>query len=239
MSSLNKSALGSNSGGNAHGSGVTSSGVKQKQETESSGVAMLLDLFDNPTANNSIQYNHFAASMSQLDSIDTLDGIHSDSTNIWIEFLDGVSLLQAIDLTKYCYNKDDMVALLLNLYHLMIFHGFLIYGNPTSVFHWKFFSVCSYEAFGDIFSLAELEHCIIRFGMARPSINIVAQSYIPQSRYAFSLDVKDFRLLWAVNCGSESMFGAIPIYKAKLLNAQLEANMVYVETKICFFYHRS
>jgi hypothetical protein len=38
-------------------------------------------------------------------------------------------------------------------------------GPPAGAFKWPgFFSVCAYEAFGDIFTLAELEHCIVKAG---------------------------------------------------------------------------
>lgn len=114
---------------------------------------------------------------------------------LWMRFLDGVSLLQAIDLTSLigshsnsssCNNStvvdrikeeeeiatttttastNKLACLFLNLYHVMLLHSFLVIGMPTNVYRWTtFFRNCSYEAFGDIFSLAELEHCIIRNG---------------------------------------------------------------------------
>eukprot|EP01035_Chromulina_nebulosa_P018317 gene18317-24004_t len=105
----------------------------------------------------------------------------------------------------------------------MLLHGFLVMGVPDSVFKWgKFFGTVAYEAFGDIFSLVELEHCIIRYGMSKPNINFVAQTFIPSSRYNFSITKRDFRLLWALNCGSESLAPFVPIYRPEVLDSQLD-----------------
>ena len=58
----------------------------------------------------------------------------------------------------------------LNLYHLMITHAYLILGVPTSSFKWvSYFNMISYQVDDDIFSLTELEHCIIRAGMNFPA----------------------------------------------------------------------
>lgn len=61
--------------------------------------------------------------------------------------------------------SDESACLFLNLYHCLLLHAFLVVGVPTTLFKWPtFFGSYSYEAFGDVFSLAELEHCIIRAG---------------------------------------------------------------------------
>ena len=83
--------------------------------------------------------------------------------------MDGVSLLQGIDLALLDFDLESAEALcmFLNLYHCMLIHAFLIMGLPSSMYKWStFFRNCSYEAFGDIFSLAELEHCVIRNGQS-------------------------------------------------------------------------
>jgi hypothetical protein len=86
--------------------------------------------------------------------------------NIWITFLDRISLLPTIDLKKYKnLTENDKICIFLNLYHILLLHSFLVVGIPSTLLKWpSFFNSCSYEAFGDIFSLAELEHCIIKYG---------------------------------------------------------------------------
>jgi hypothetical protein len=100
----------------------------------------------------------------------------------WIDFLDGVSLLQVIDLNLLSllrsFDKDataseEILCLMLNLYHCMLLHGFLVMGLPDGMLKWpSFYGVISYDAFGDIFSLSELEHCILRHG--KLSVGVIA-----------------------------------------------------------------
>jgi hypothetical protein len=114
----------------------------------------------------------------------------------------------------------------LNLYHLMIIHSFLVMGPPSSAYKWVgFFSCMSYEAFGDIFSVSELEHCILRNDMSRPKIGVFAKHLIPHTRFAFTLHRRDIRLLWAINCGSSSLLSLVPIYEPHLLEMQLDTVM--------------
>ena len=89
----------------------------------------------------------------------------SDPEQLWIDFLDGVSLLQCIDLSIVDNTSPEAACLFMNLYHCLLLHAYMVVGLPNSLFKWShFFRFCSYEAFGDIFSLAELEHCIMRSG---------------------------------------------------------------------------
>src|SRR3546814_14440582 len=56
----------------------------------------------------------------------------------------------------------------------------------------SFINTVSYESFGDVFNIAELEHCIIRPAMAKPS-NFFSKFLLPSSRYPFALSSGDFR----------------------------------------------
>jgi len=138
--------------------------------------------------------------------------------------MDGVALLQSVNLGKMNLASNEALCMFLNLYHIMTLHGFLVVGLPKTASKWSgFFNTCSYEAFGDVFSIAELEHNIIRNGLTRPNVGVLASALIPQSRYSFALAVKDYRLHWALNCGSESMYNKVPIYEASRLEQQLDA----------------
>jgi Protein of unknown function, DUF547 len=140
----------------------------------------------------------------------------------WIEFLDGVSLLQAIDLKYSGLGSEELLCLMLNVYHCLLIHAFLVVGVPNGASKWRsFYCSSSYEAFGDVFSLIELEHCIIRRNMSKPS-SAIAQMLIPTSRYAFALNAKDYRLLWAINSGSVSSYPSIPVFRPTTLDSQLD-----------------
>ena len=67
-------------------------------------------------------------------------------------------------------SEKAKLTFFLNLYHLMITHAYLVLGTPTSSFKWvSYFNMISYQVDDDIFSLTELEHCIIRAGMNFPA----------------------------------------------------------------------
>jgi Protein of unknown function, DUF547 len=88
---------------------------------------------------------------------------------------------------------------------------------------------CSaYEVDDDIFSLAELEHGIIRSQMSHPA-NFISRFVIPKSNYRFGIARSDLRLNFALNCGSLSNPTTIPIYSAEKLEEQLDnASRLYL-----------
>ena len=103
-----------------------------------------------------------------------------DFQSLWVDFMDGVSLLQCIDLSEMDKTSPEATCLFLNLYHCLLIHAYLVVGLPNSLFKWSnFFRFCSYEAFGDIFSLAELEHCILRGGIFSSLIHNLSHPPIP------------------------------------------------------------
>jgi hypothetical protein len=52
-----------------------------------------------------------------------------------------------------------------NLYHALLQHGLLLLGPPRTGREWAHFhSAVSYEVFGQVFSLLEIEHCVLRGG---------------------------------------------------------------------------
>lgn len=94
----------------------------------------------------------------------------------WMLFLDGVTLLQTLSLASMDLASPEAVAMFVNVFHLMLLHALLVLGPPTSLFKWQaLFRNIAYEAFGDIFTLAELEHNIIkhRTHPARPAYTAV------------------------------------------------------------------
>jgi hypothetical protein len=159
--------------------------------------------------------------------------------NQWLEFLTLISYLPCIDILSYNFSENELTCILINLYHVMILHSFIVAGPPSTLLRWpSFFNSYSYEAYGrisfifffltfssgDIFSLSELEHCIIKSGLEAPN-NLIAQVLIPQSTYDFGLKRKDYRLLWALNCGSVSMPSTIPIFTPTKCDEQLDRMM--------------
>lgn len=164
------------------------------------------------------------------------DGMTTQQKLLWIEFMNRACLLQAVNYsTVMNLSSAEVLAMLLNLYHTMLIHTCLVMGLPKKVFQWqKLFRTCCYEAFGDIFTLAELEHCIIRKDMAKPNINRIAQTVLlPSAEYLFHVNTCDYRLVWAVNNGSFESFTGVPIYTADKINEQLSAvSRYFFQTQI-------
>jgi hypothetical protein len=59
---------------------------------------------------------------------------------LWIEFMDGVALLQAADASSLRPDSDEALCMFLNLYHLMVIHSSLVMGPPCSAY-----KVCLYS----------------------------------------------------------------------------------------------
>jgi hypothetical protein len=92
----------------------------------------------------------------------------NSSHKLLCSFLDSASALKAVDVS--ILEEHDRKAFFINLYHIMIMHAFVVLGPPRSSFEWiSYFNMISYQCSDDIFSLAELEHRIIRAGMSSPS----------------------------------------------------------------------
>lgn len=113
----------------------------------------------------------------------------------------------------------------------MILHAFYILGPPsTSVVRWaNYFNLATYQCCDDVFSIVELEHCIIR--NSPPSH--ISKFALPKSKYPFALNQSDFRLNFALNCGSHSNPPCILLYYSEKLHEQLDlATKMYLESSV-------
>lgn len=164
-------------------------------------------------------------------------------------FLDSVSKLKSVNTNDL--KEERRIAFFLNLYHVMMRHSALIFGASSSQATLvKNYMCLSYQCSDDIFSIGELEHNILRAQMtqlppsvsstniqAPPPINsrllkatsplqmIPAETFnfpTPTSSYCFALQKADFRICFALTCGSKSNLDHIPIYTAQMLNQQLD-----------------
>jgi hypothetical protein len=126
---------------------------------------------------------------------------------LWIDFLDGAALLQRADLSVYSNSCEDpraekplgnhsqdrtddnaQLSMFLNLYHVMILHSFLVQGLPDTAH--KHSDICAnscYEAFGDCFSICDLQNNIIQKGLLNHATNM---PYTMQNYLAFAYESK-------------------------------------------------
>jgi len=144
----------------------------------------------------------------------------SSNTNELISFLNIVSSLKRVNANKL--SEIEKKAFFLNLYHLMVNHAFLVLGFPTSTYNFiSYFATICYQCSDDVFSITELEHCIIRAKGSPPS-NFVSKFVIPNDQYEFSLNEKDYRINFAMNCGSKSNPKLISLFTPDLIEKQLD-----------------
>lgn len=189
---------------------------------------------------SSHHYQHLSTEGNDIHS----EKLANENQKLWIKFMDGVSYLQTFSShTINNLSNAEKICTLLNLYHCMVIHTSLFNGLPDSEKKWSaFVNNNYYDAFDDIFSLAELEHNIIKSAMSRPNVGVLQKvstlgsTVAPHKHnYNFRLDYVDYRLIWAINCGSRSCIQTVPIYKKDLLEKQLNSvvrNSLMMQIKI-------
>jgi hypothetical protein len=147
------------------------------------------------------------------------------------DFLSAASELKRVRIADM--TEVEKLTFFMNLYHLMITHAYLVLGAPSSAYKWfSYFNMISYQCSDDIFSLTELEHCIIRAGMNYPK-QFFSKWVLPKSRYSFACTLNDQRINFALNCGSKSNPPSVPIYVASRLDVQLNlATSYYLQESV-------
>ena len=138
-----------------------------------------------------------------------------------VAFLDAASSLKAVRLDGL--DEEQKLAFFLNVYHTMIQHAYSLLGPPSSLLKAiSVFNTIAYQVGGDVFTLAELEHNVLRAPSCRPK-SFFSKWVLPKSSYSFALTTADYRLNFALSCGSASGLATVPVYQPTLLGAQLDA----------------
>lgn len=150
-----------------------------------------------------------------------LEGL-GKSTDMLDEFLVAAADLKSANVIGL--SEKERCAFYLNLYHIMVIHGQLLFGPPTTTFgsnsFLNHFAMVAYEVGDDILSLSELEHNIIRAPMNNPS-QLASRFVLPKSVYKHALKKADYRLNFALNCGSFSNPEHIRVFNADSLDEEL------------------
>lgn len=80
--------------------------------------------------------------------------------------------LKCVDLTPL--EPQDLWCFWVNVYHSLLVQSLIVCGRPRNVRHLiSFYNNCSYLVGGHIFSLAELEHLVLRSQMAKASARLM------------------------------------------------------------------
>jgi len=149
-----------------------------------------------------------------------------DNPSDFIKFLDDTSRLRELSLSEVDKDGRGTFCMCVNLYHCLLQHALLLSktGPPTKRNVGHFMRTHCYEIGGDVFSLAELESCVIRGNMS--------QAYYPKPPYvrapkksrghlAYSLDFVDPRIMFVLNTGNLSHPPEVPVLKPDSLEEQL------------------
>jgi hypothetical protein len=176
-------------------------------------------------------------SMAETALMNVMQLLNGDSDDLEKRrvFLDSASELKRASVQNL--SEAERLAFFLNVYHTMISHAFLVLGPPDSSLKWlTYFNNIAYEVSDDIFSLAELEHCIVRAKMSNPT-QILSRFVVPKSMYEMAVRKVDYRINFALNCGSLSNPKHILVYRANQINEQLDqASSLYLN---CVTYRRT
>eukprot|EP00752_Nemacystus_decipiens_P007824 g6989.t1 len=144
-----------------------------------------------------------------------------------VTFLDLACTFREVDLGSLDLESDEAFCFFANLYHLIVRHMLLVLGPPSAAKEWPaIYEQVSYEVGGDVFSLQELEHCVLRGRLPRPILKDLPKRFAPlppegDDHYAYSLGKADARVSLFLNNGSQSNPTAVVLLSPETLDEQL------------------
>ena len=139
-----------------------------------------------------------------------LDNISMDQLT---SFLDNTVDLKQINLDDIDFGSNEALCFFVNVYHVLLLHSRLVLEMPNKATWAGYHYRACYEIGDDVFSLAEIEHCVVRGGSLSSydqkkikSISRHAAQPPPESdsHYAYSLGISDKRAHFLLNNGSIS-----------------------------------
>ncbi|KAI3653581.1 hypothetical protein MP228_001528 [Amoeboaphelidium protococcarum] len=151
------------------------------------------------------------------------------------DFNDDACQLQIIDLSTL-ETHSQQLSFWVNIYHTLVIHSHLEYNFAQLTSSFKrlrsiYRSLC-YDINNMIFSIQDIEHCVLRAKMSRP--NVVNNAMFTQSmsprfakrdvRAKYVLTKPDLRLNFVLNNGSKSAIYNVWVFSdnAELMNRQLD-----------------
>mmetsp|Transcript_36950 Transcript_36950/g.89665 ORF Transcript_36950/g.89665 Transcript_36950/m.89665 type:complete len:550 (-) Transcript_36950:68-1717(-) len=159
----------------------------------------------------------------------SLESLESDPES-FVEFLDLTSQLRFLPLDEIDLTNLHSFCLFVNMYHCLLQHSLLLSVNgpldKKSVGH--FMRTSCYEIGGDVFSLAELQCCVIRGKMTKvpsghkpPYIDVPKKS---QSYCYYALGFRDPRVHFVLNTCDAACPSSVPILIPSHLDEQLKTS---------------
>jgi len=142
-----------------------------------------------------------------------------------VAFLDLCSSFRVLPLHLLDFDSAEALAFFLNIYHTLLQHALLLLGPPSSKDWSAFFASVSYELGTDVFSLTELEHCVLRGRLSRPRTvprHMPPPPHLDDDHYSYALGKVDYRINFALINGSISAPPFVTVFRAAHLEEQLD-----------------
>ena len=156
----------------------------------------------------------------------------------FVNFLDMTCQLRSLPLQHLDLSKPQAFCIFVNIYHCLLQHSLVVTVNgplfKSSVGHYM--RTTCYEIGGDVFSLAELHHCVIRGKTSRPTLSKYPYLEPPRksNSYRFyALDFHDPRVNFLMNTGDTSCPISIPVLQTETLDDQLNtATTAFIQKEV-------
>ena len=160
------------------------------------------------------------------------------------KFLNKVTLLKSINLQEINLQSIEGVCFFANIFHTLLLHARLVHTPPDKGLWNDFFHLNSYEIGNDVFSLAELEQCVLRGALSTcktcPTGNNLATN---DDHYKYALGSVDPRINFLINTGSICNPRSIYVLTTAKYNSVLDAAVreyltcVRIDKKMAIFPH--
>ena len=142
-----------------------------------------------------------------------------------LSFLDAVCELDRVDLSLMDLSSPEALCFFSNVYHTMLVHARLLLRPPSKLDWSLYFSSISYQVGDDVFSLAELEQCVLRGKLCRPNLFTQYDALavpITDAHFAYTLTHVDRRLDLLLTTGSVSNPPFVYLLCPSTLEARLD-----------------
>ncbi|GMI41384.1 hypothetical protein TeGR_g3289 [Tetraparma gracilis] len=155
-----------------------------------------------------------------------------------VAFLDSTSCLRSLKMPDIDLASETAVCFFVNVYHSLLQHALLLLGPPTKSSVTHFMRCVCYEIGNDVFSLAELEYCVIRGRLSAPQSSrsfFVEPSKSSADAFRFyALGAVDARVNFVLHTGLKSNPVGVHVLDHRTpLGGQLnEASTAHVQASI-------
>lgn len=181
-----------------------------------------------PDYEDDVEMEQVVGKVLELALSTSFDTLETNPAQV-VEFLNMTSQLRSLPLHRMDLSEPSSFCIFVNLYHCLLQHALLltVHGPLHKKSNSHFMRSNCYEIGGDVFSLAELYHCVIRGTMSKPVSPKPPYMELPSKKTCMSftslyaLVYTDPRLNFVLHTGDVSCPPVVPILRQHTLEQQL------------------